>query len=119
MSKKRSTPSGAKVARQALQIAIHKVHDGTEDTRVVERIQPLVDIWYRAIDEAKQGNMQATNCIMDRLDGKPGQEVDIVADIQNRTVEDLSDAELLSIAQGGGPGVTQAPDGEEEPPTFY
>jgi hypothetical protein len=108
-----------KLARRALTIAIGKMHDGTEDTRVIERIQPLVDIWYRAIDEAKNGNIQATNTIMDRLDGKPTNSVDIVADIQNRTVEDLSDEELLSIAQHGSRGAAEKASGEEEPPSFY
>ncbi len=121
MAKKRSTASMSQrgIAREALLLAVRRMHDGTEDAPVVEKIRPLVEIWYRAIDEAKNGNMQATTTIMDRIDGKPGQSVDLVADIKSRTVEDMSDEELLSIAQHGGAGASTASGSEETPSGFY
>lgn len=88
------------MARRALVMAVERMHDGREDAPVVEKVKPLLDIWYRAIDEAKLGNIQAANMIMDRLDGKPQQNVDLVADLTHREVKDLTDEELLSIAQG-------------------
>jgi hypothetical protein len=112
-------------ARKSLEMAIERMHDDPDDyfdfkkRPLTEKVRPLVEIWFRAIDEAKNGNIQATNTIMDRLDGKAGQNIDIVADIQNRTVEDLSDEELLSIAQHGSTGTSEEAEGEGESSSFY
>lgn len=131
MAGKKGAPKGNKnaargqMARDALIKAIERMHDDPEEyydfkkRPVISKIMPLMQIWFRAIDEAKNGNMQATNTIMDRLDGKAGQHVDIVADIKNRTVEELSDEELLSIAQHGSEGAAEQTESEREPPKFY
>lgn len=63
--------NGAK-ARHALDLA---VRHGGEDTPVASDIQCLVDIWNKMIEQAKEGNPQAANMIMDRLDGKPAQSI--------------------------------------------
>lgn len=112
-------------ALQSLEMAIVRMHDDPDEyddfkkRPVVQKIRPLIEIWFRAIDEAKNGNMQATNTIMDRLDGKAGQNVDIVADIVNRDVEDLSDEELLSIAQHGSRRAAEEAQSEDESTSFY
>lgn len=118
-------PSKSQMARHSLKMAIERMHDDPDDyddfkkRPLIEKVRPLVEIWFRAIDEAKNGNIQATNTIMDRLDGKANQNVDIVADIVNRNVEDLSDEELLSIAQHGRRGTSEEAQGEGESASFY
>ncbi len=127
-TKSRSTSSGApplkatrkvKMARHSLMVAIAKIHNQTDDQPAAEKIQPLLDIWYRAIDEAKNGNMQAANMIMDRLDGKPTETVDLVADVANRNAGDLSDEELLSIARGCSRRDSEEAQSSDEPVEFY
>ena len=99
--------NNGRIARTSLVKAIERMHDDPDEFDdfkkypTSDRMSPLMKIWFRAIEEAQNGNIQATNTIMDRLDGKPGQHVDLVADIQNREVVDMSDEELLSIAQHG------------------
>lgn len=64
-------------ARQALEIAVRRISTG-EKNPVIERMEALVKIWEKAIEKATEdGDMQALNAIMDRLDGKPGQAINI------------------------------------------
>lgn len=125
MAKKSSDTGAMRMARRSLIMAIERMHDDPEEYHdfkkrpVIERVSPLLEIWFRAIDEARNGNIQATNTIMDRLDGKAGQQIDLVADIQNRTVEELSDEELLSIAQHGSRRAAEEASGKRKPPSFY
>lgn len=68
------------IARQALEIAVRRLaaSEDDEDKPIAEKISPLVDIWIKAIEKAKDdGDMQALNAIMDRLDGKPGQSINL------------------------------------------
>lgn len=67
-------------ARHALEMAV--AHNG-EDKEVVSSIQVLYDIWKVQIGKAKEGDQAATNAIMDRLDGKPGQSLMLSGDEDN------------------------------------
>jgi len=115
------------LARKSLEMAVARMHDDPDEydnfkkRPVVEKVRPLLQIWFRAIDEALNGNIQATNTIMDRLDGKPTAhaQVDLAADITSRKVEDLSDEELLSIASIGSRRAVEEESSEGESTSFY
>jgi phosphotransferase system HPr-like phosphotransfer protein len=64
-------------AKQALQIALR--HNG-QKKRVVKDMACLVEIWSKTIEQAKEGDNQSINMIMERLDGKPGQSIDVTAE---------------------------------------
>ncbi|MCH7803092.1 MAG: hypothetical protein IH937_03330 [Acidobacteria bacterium] len=64
-------------ATQALEKAVYRLSSGDE-TPCGDYEEVLVQIWVKAIEKAKDdGDMQALNAIMDRLEGKPRQSVDI------------------------------------------
>lgn len=42
---------------------------------VLNRYQALVDIWQKHIEQAKEGDHQSANMIMDRIEGKPKQAI--------------------------------------------
>ena len=65
-----------RMARRSLDMAIKRLHDGETDKPCAEKINPLIQIWYKMIEEASMGNAQAANMIFDRLDGKPGQSIE-------------------------------------------
>jgi hypothetical protein len=67
-------------ARNALELALR---NNGEPVTVAQGVQCLVDIWNEAIKQAKEGNTQAINMIMDRLDGKPGQSIMLSGDEDN------------------------------------
>lgn len=54
----------------------------------------------RLVQMAESGDIQAMREIGDRLDGKPSQSIDVVADITNRAAA-LSDDALAEIANAG------------------
>ena len=57
-----------RMARKALERAL-------ELRSPVDRYRTLVEIWDRVIQSALDGDNQAANMIVDRLDGKPAQEI--------------------------------------------
>jgi len=67
-------------ARNALEMAI--ANKG-EDKEVISSMQVLYDIWRVQVTKALDGDQAATNAIMDRLDGKPGQSVMLTGDENN------------------------------------
>ena len=67
-------------ARQALELAI--ANNG-EDKEVVSGLQILYNIWRVQVLKAMEGDQAATNAIMDRLDGKPGQAIMLTGDENN------------------------------------
>ena len=83
-------------ARQALELAL------SGKTEVVSSMVKLVSIWNKMIDEAETGDSRAANMIMDRLDGKPGQSLNIGGELGLKEVRDLSDDELSNIASSSG-----------------
>lgn len=70
-------------ARQALEMAVK--NDGA-DKEVIESMQVLYDIWKVQLAKALEGDQAATNAIMDRLDGKPGQSLMLSGDEDNPIV---------------------------------
>ena len=86
-----------RMATHALEMA---VENGGKAVQVASGIQVLVDIWNVQVEKALEGDQQAANAIMDRLDGKPAQTVALDADLRVKEVKDLSDDELASIAAG-------------------
>lgn len=67
-------------ARQALEMAIA---NGGKDKTVISGMQVLYDIWKVQVAKAMKGDQAATNAIMDRLDGKPGQSIVLTGDENN------------------------------------
>ena len=67
-------------ARQALELAI--ANNG-EDKQVASGMQILYNIWKVQVLKAMDGDQAATNAIMDRLDGKPGQSLMLTGDEDN------------------------------------
>ena len=59
-------------ARQALIKAIEAKSTG-EAPVVIDKMQCLVDIWTKQIDQALEGNTHSASMIIDRIDGKPKQ----------------------------------------------
>jgi hypothetical protein len=64
-------------AKQALEIALN---NNGETKVVISSMQCLVDIWNKQIALAREGSPASANMIMDRLDGKPGQSIDLGPD---------------------------------------
>lgn len=62
---------GAK-ARQALIKAIEAKSTGITPV-VIDKMQCLVDIWTKQIDQALEGDNTSASMIIDRMDGKPKQ----------------------------------------------
>ena len=81
------------LARRALQKAVER-QSGVESGECIESFEVLVEVWEKAIKQAKDdGNIQALNAIMDRLDGRPGQTIDISANV-DLGIQDMSDSDL-------------------------
>jgi ADP-dependent phosphofructokinase/glucokinase len=82
--KKAGAPAGnqnaknGKQARQALELALSNY--GKENKEVSSKIKTLVDIWDKQIKQAIEGDNHSACTIFDRLDGKPGQTVDLGPD---------------------------------------
>ena len=67
-------------ARHALEMAIATKGKAK---KVISSMQVLYDIWRIQVDKALGGDQAATNAIMDRLDGRPGQAILITGDEDN------------------------------------
>ena len=67
------------IAGAALKKAL-AIKDGKEPTESRETFQCLVDMWSMQIDEALMGDKHSLNMIVERLDGKPGQSIDLGPD---------------------------------------
>ena len=67
-------------ARHALEMAIKTKG---EAKKVISSMQVLYDIWRVQVQKAMDGDQAATNAIMDRLDGKPGQAIMLTGDEDN------------------------------------
>lgn len=75
----------AKLARAALEKALDK-------RSPTDRYFAIVQIWEKLIEDAIEGDKQAAAMIIDRLDGKPSQSVDVEANITSheRAIDDLA-----------------------------
>ena len=65
-------------AAHALEIAL--ANNG-EEVNVVRKMKCLVEIWQQQITLAKAGDPAAVKMIVERLDGKPGQTIDLGAEV--------------------------------------
>lgn len=66
-------------ATRALEKALAEESTGIEGTYVA-KFSALVDIWKAQIAKAKDGDAQAAAMIVDRMEGRPKQAVDIGSD---------------------------------------
>jgi hypothetical protein len=66
--------SSGRQAKQALEVALSH---GGEEAPVSTKMKTLVEIWNAQIKKAKDGDHQAASMIVDRLDGKAAQSVDL------------------------------------------
>jgi hypothetical protein len=71
-----------KLARVALDRAL-------EIRSPTDRHFTLIQIWDKLIDDAIDGDKQAAAMIIDRLDGKPRQEVDVALTQHESALDDL------------------------------
>ena len=65
----------AKYARRALEKALRR-RDGQDIPNGLETFETLVDIWDMQIGNALAGDKASTQMIVERLDGKPKQEIE-------------------------------------------
>jgi len=68
------------MARQALQMAI--ASKGAKKD-VVSKMKVLYEIWRVQVEKAMDGDQAATDAIMNRLDGKPFQSIQLTGDEDN------------------------------------
>ena len=66
-----------------------------------EPTHPLVAIWKKQIELAKEGDKDATKLIVERLDGKAHQSMALEAEITTRSAKELTDDELAAIIRDG------------------
>jgi len=72
----------AKLARAALDKALEK-------RSPTDRYFSLIQIWDKLIEDAIDGDKQAAAMIIDRLDGKPAQSVEVSGDADNPIVSEI------------------------------
>lgn len=72
----------AKLARAALDKALEK-------RSPTDRYFSLIQIWEKLIEDAIDGDKQAAAMIIDRLDGKPAQSVEVSGDTDNPIVSEI------------------------------
>ena len=77
--KKNQNAKKGAIAGAALKKAL-AIKDGVEPTETIETFQCLIDMWSMQIDEALMGDKHSLNMIVERLDGKPGQSIDLGPD---------------------------------------
>lgn len=91
---------------EALMVALKRPVSKHDELKCYQKIvNNLVDL-------AVQGDMQAIKEVIDRTDGKAVTPIDLDVN-DNRTIRELTDAELHAIA--GGAGDTVETDGAGEP----
>lgn len=62
------------------------------------------------LDKALDGDMQAINAVMDRLDGKPMQQVELSGSVDSKP-SGMTDEELERIAASSSAGTAEASEG--------
>lgn len=82
--------------------ALHKalaIRSGEEPKETTENYQALIDIWDKQIANALEGSQASANMIVERLEGKATQAVDIDAklDVIARNASELTDDELAQV----------------------
>jgi len=69
--------SGARRARKALELALDRIDN---DRPVASGMTKLVKIWQTQIEKAIEGDNQSAQMIADRLDGRPGQAIQVTGE---------------------------------------
>lgn len=101
--------SKAKECEQALRRALARKYDSTDFRKGLDAISSkIVDL------AANDGDKWAIDTIFDRIDGRPGQSLEVHADTTIRRAEELTDGHLADIATGRSEGTPEAAGGEEE-----
>jgi hypothetical protein len=91
----------------AIRIAVNEAYEGGDR----KKLRVLAD---RLVDKALEGEIAAMKEIGDRLDGKAAQSVDVT---HHKSVEDMSDDELIEIIRSDGDN--DEADGEEKLPSIH
>lgn len=68
-----------KYARRALELCMSR-RSGQPASEALPKFEALVALWEVMYDKALEGDSTAANMIMDRMDGKPGQSIDLGPD---------------------------------------
>ena len=71
--------ANARYAKAALEKCL-AIKSGQPDLGSTVKFSALIKIWDAMYDKAIDGDTTASNMIMDRLDGKPGQSIDLGPD---------------------------------------
>lgn len=71
--------AGGKQAQNSLKICLAR-KAGKEPVEALEHFEALIAIWDRMYDKAVAGDTAAATMIVDRIDGKPGQSIDLGPD---------------------------------------
>ena len=69
--------------RQASKALEYALKNDGDISKCIGEIKALAEIWGVMIGKAKDGDGQAANMIMDRLEGKPGQSIMLTGDEDN------------------------------------
>lgn len=87
-------------ATKALKKALELRAEGVDIDQAVmtDCYKTLVQIWDVQITKALDNDNQSAQMIIDRLEGKASQKVDIEADITTRNAKELTEDELIAIA---------------------
>ena len=68
--------ANAAYARRALEAVLDEL-SGQEPVEGIERFEALKDIWREQFSKAKGGDNDSARMIIDRLDGKPAQAINV------------------------------------------
>ena len=100
-----------KLIRDALMLAVNRIHDGDPDGR-----KKLAIAAAAVVEKAVEGDLAAFKEIADRIDGKAPQSLDVKT-TRELSISELTDADLAAIiaGRGGSEGTVEAPKGKNKP----
>ena len=107
-------PKGSRNKAKAMEWTAHLKHvlaNYTDFESGIERGQALRKIAEVVVKQALAGEWRAIEEIGNRIEGKPAQSIDLKAEVIHRA-EELTDAELTSIALGSREGTVAPQTGE-------
>ena len=96
-----------KLWADAIRIAVNEAYEGGDR----KKLRVLAD---KLVDKAIEGEIAAMKEIGDRLDGKAAQSGDVT---HHKSIEEMSDAELIEIIRSDGDADAQ--DSEEVVPSVH
>lgn len=93
--------------------ALHRALKTYEDKkRKIKRGEALDRIARQLVTETLDGSGWAMQELINRLDGRAHQSIDVSGAIEHKHVNELSDDELARIATGSSSGIADPPKGE-------